>query len=110
MSTWLYRIRPTRPALLSTGPTPAEQALIGRHFAYLQELTQRGIVHLAGRTTTTEEEGMGLVIFSAPGEPEARALMEGDPAVAGGVFAARLFPYRVALLNVDSLAEAQRVG
>jgi uncharacterized protein YciI len=110
MGSWLYRIRPNRPALLTDGPTPEEQALIGRHFAYLQELTRQGIVHLAGRTTTAEAEGMGIVIFSVAGEPEVRALMEGDPAVAGGVMSARLFPYGVALLNADSLAEAQRAG
>jgi uncharacterized protein YciI len=109
MSTWLVRLRPTRFALL-TDSTPEEQAAVGRHFAYLQELTRQGIVHLAGRTTSVEEEGMGIVILSAPDEEQARALMESDPAVAAGVFTARLFPYRLALLNTDSLTEAQRAG
>lgn len=110
MSTWLVRLRPTRFAMLSEGPTAEESAAVGAHFAYLQELVRQGVVHLAGRTTTAEEEGMGLVLFSASGEEEARALMENDPAVAAGVFAARLFPYRVALFNGASLEEARREG
>lgn len=110
MPAWLYRIRPTRSALLTEGPTPEEQQRVGEHFAYLQDLCRRGVVHLAGRTLDTGPESMGIVLFSAPDEPAARALMEADPAVRHGVFAAVLFPYRVALLNSDSLLQARQEG
>jgi len=110
MSTWLYRVRPTRFAMLTDGPTPEEQLRVGEHFQYLQQLCGEGVVHLAGRTTDLQPDGMGIVLFTAPDEAAARSLMEGDPAVRHGVFHAELFPYRVALLNLDSLAEAQRGG
>jgi len=110
MGTWIYRLRPTRFAMLVEGPTPEEQRLVGEHFAYLQELTRRGVVHLAGRTTTTDEDGMGIVLFSSPDEESARALMEADPAVRHGVMGASLFPFRLALLNSESLREAHHAG
>ena len=106
MTTWLYRVRPSRPAMLTEGPTPAEQEAVGRHFAYLQGLCRAGVMHLAGRTLNGDEEGFGICLFSAGSEEEARRVMEGDPAVIAGVMSAQLFPYRVALLNTASLAEA----
>lgn len=106
MTTWLYRVRPSRPAMLTEGPTPAEQEAVGRHFAYLQGLCRAGVMHLAGRTLGDDEEGFGICLFSAASEEEARQLMGEDPAVVAGVMVARLFPYRVALLNAASLAEA----
>jgi uncharacterized protein YciI len=107
MGTWLYRVRPARFAMLTEGPTPEEQRRVGEHFAYLQALCRDGVVHLAGRTLDHQPDGMGIVLFSATDESAARALMEDDPAVRHGVMDATLFPYRVALLNPDSLAQAQ---
>lgn len=108
MAIWLYRIRPTRPAMLTDGPSPEEQRQVALHFAYLKDLCQQGVVHLAGRTLDTGPDSMGIVIFSASDEAEARERMEGDPAVASGVFQAVLHPYGLALLNSDSLAQARQ--
>ena len=52
---YLYRIQPTRPALLSEGATQEEEALVSEHFVYLRELTGKGIVLLAGRTLNTRD-------------------------------------------------------
>ena len=106
MSTWLYRVTPARLAMLTEGATSAEEEAVGRHFAHLQDLCAAGVAHLAGRTLNTDRDIFGIVLFEAADEEAARALMEADPAVAAGVFLARLFPYRVALLNGDSLARA----
>ncbi len=94
---FLYRIRPSRPETLSVGPTDAESALIGRHFDYLEDLTKRGIVLLAGRTLNTDPTSHGIVVFHAESEEAARRIMEDDPAVNNGVMSAELFPFRVAL-------------
>lgn len=68
---FLYRIRPTRAAMLSDGPTAEEQTLVGEHFAYLQGLTERGVVILAGRTLNTDESSFGIVVFNAASEEAA---------------------------------------
>ena len=47
---YLIRIDPSRPGMLSDGGTAEENALIDRHFRYLSDLTDKGIVVLAGRT------------------------------------------------------------
>jgi uncharacterized protein YciI len=94
---WLYRVRPARPEMLAAGPTPHEAETVARHFAYLKDLTERGVVLLAGRTLTTDERTFGIVVFTADSEAAARALMDGDPAVAGGVMRAELYPFRLVL-------------
>ncbi|HXE90864.1 MAG TPA: YciI family protein [Terriglobales bacterium] len=96
---FLYRIQPTRAALLTSGPTPEEQAIVLEHFNYLKDLAARGVVILAGRTLNTDESSFGIVIFRAENEEAARRIMNGDPAVARGVMKATLFPYRVALME-----------
>lgn len=96
---FLYRIQPTRPAMLTEGPTDEEAAIVGEHFAYLQGLTAQGTVILAGRTLNTDESSFGIVIFNAETEEAAEAIVQGDPAVRGGVMAATVFPYRVALIR-----------
>jgi len=95
---WLYRIQPTRPEMLSQGPSPEEETTIGEHFSYLQDLTERGVVYLAGRTLNTDPSGFGIVIFTAESEDEAREVMGSDPAIQRGVMRGELFPYRIALM------------
>ena len=95
---YLYVIQPTRGEMLSAGPTQREEEIVSQHFAYLEALTGRGVVILAGRTLNTDESSFGIVIFRAESEEAARAIMNADPAVQAGVMRARLFPYRIALM------------
>ncbi len=95
---YLYRIQPTRPAMLTDGPTPEEAEIVSQHFDYLKNLTERRIVLLAGRTLNTDPSSFGIIIFYADSEAAAREIVNNDPAVQGGVMRAELFPYRVALL------------
>lgn len=97
MKHYLYRIQPTRYEMLTEGSTPHEAEIIGEHFNYLQRLTNEGVAILVGRTLTTERDTMGIVIFKARSDEEARALMNADPAVSRGVMSAKLFPFRIAL-------------
>lgn len=102
MSEWLYRIVPTRPGMV-TAPTEAERDIVSAHFDYLVDLRDRGILILAGRTQ--EAEGtFGITVFQADDETAARAVMDADPGVSGGVFAATLHPYAVAVAR-DGLTD-----
>ena len=95
MSEWLYRIVPTRPEMVSA-PTAEESDIVAAHFEYLVALRDRGVLILAGRTQ--EERGtFGITIFEADDERAARAVMDADPGVSRGVFAATLHPYAVAV-------------
>jgi uncharacterized protein len=105
-SQYLYQIRPTRLQMLTDGPTDAEAEIISQHFDYLQRLMQEGVVILAGRTLTTDEQSFGIVIFNATSEEAALALMNNDPAVRHRVMDARLFPYRVALIAEANAAQS----
>ncbi|GAA1965320.1 YciI family protein [Microbacterium deminutum] len=99
---WLYRIVPIRPEMVGA-PTDEEAAVVEAHFAYLVSLRDRGDLILAGRTQ--EDVGTwGITIFEAADEAAARGVMQRDPAVAGGVFEATLFPYAVAVAR-DGLAD-----
>lgn len=96
-SQYLYTVHATRLEMLTQGPTSEEKAIVDAHFSYLRDLTEKGTVLLVGRTQNNDETTFGLVIFQAGSEEEARAIMNGDPAVAQGVMQARLYPYRIAL-------------
>ena len=95
---FLYKIQPTRIEMLSVGPTAQETNVMSEHFNYLKDLTENGVVILAGRTLNTDLSTFGIVIFKADSDSSARKIMENDPAVKHGLMRAELFPYRVALI------------
>ncbi len=99
MQTWLYRIQPVRPQMLSEGATPEEDAITTQHFNYLKGLMDSGVLILAGRTQTTDYSSFGIIVFKAEDEAAAWAIIHKDPAVQARQFRAELFPYRIALLD-----------
>ncbi|NWF62825.1 MAG: hypothetical protein HXY38_00835 [Chloroflexi bacterium] len=99
MNQWLYRIQPTRPAMLIKGTTPQEADIVSRHFSYLKDLTEKGVMILVGRALNTDMSSFGICIFEAEDESAARTIMEADPAVMAGVMLAECFPFRIALME-----------
>ena len=97
MGQFLYRLQPTRPAMLAEGPTEREASVVAEHFAYLTRLRDEGTVLMAGRTLTEDEHAFGIVVLEAADEEAARGLMNDDPAVREGVMTAEVYPYRIAL-------------
>jgi uncharacterized protein YciI len=99
MQQWLYHLKPARLGMLAEGPTPEEAEIISRHFAYLEDLTRKGVMILMGRTQNNDESAFGICIFEAEDESAARMIMESDPAVGAGVMRAVLYPYKIALMR-----------
>ena len=99
MHQWLYYLTPTRLGMVTDGPTPEEAEIVSRHFAYLTELTEKGVMILVGRTQNSDENTFGIAIFEAENESVARKIMEDDPAVVGGVMRVTLYPYKIALMR-----------
>jgi uncharacterized protein YciI len=97
MKQFLYRIQPTRVAMLTVGPTERESKVIAEHFEYLQGHVAKDIVLMAGRTLTADDRTFGIVVFVSASEAEAAQFMQNDPAVKQGIMKAELFPYQVAL-------------
>jgi uncharacterized protein YciI len=85
--------------MLTESSMPEEDEIVSRHFAYLSDLTDKGVMILMGRTQNNDESTFGIAIFEAETEGAARANMENDPAVAGGVMRATLYLYKVALMR-----------
>lgn len=86
---WTYLIRIAR-GVSPEELTKDEMAIVHKHAAYIDRLYRDGVVITAG--PCTDFIGPGIVIFHAPGETSARAIMEGDPAVKAGVFSSELHP------------------
>lgn len=99
MEQFLYKITPVRPDMLADGLTDRENEVIAAHFAFLSDLKDKGVVKLAGRTTTTDASSFGVVIFATENEEAARQIMANDPAVKEGVMAAKLYPFKIALMG-----------
>lgn len=102
MNQWLYTLKPSRLGML-TEATVEEMETVSRHFAYLKDLTAKGVMILMGRTQNNDESTFGICIFEAEDESAARMIMEADPAVAGGVMRAELYPYKIALMRGQSI-------
>ena len=105
MPTYLYRIQPVRPAMLSEGPTEEETRVAAEHFAYLQDQLRAGTLILAGRTLNTDYSSFGIAIFNARDDAHMRQLTANDPGVSQKLFRAEWYPYRIALHepnNVDA--------
>ena len=102
MNQWLYLLKPTRLGMLTEGSTPEEAEIVSRHFAYLQDLTEKGVMILMGRTQNNDEASFGICIFEAEDGSAARIIMEADPAVMLGVMRADLYPYKIALMRGQS--------
>ena len=83
---FLYRIHPTCPAILTQGAATEEATVIEKHFSYLSDLTEKGVVLLAGRTLNTDPSSFGIVIPTAESEATVSRIMP-----------AELFPFRNAL-------------
>ncbi|MGF3101985.1 YciI family protein [Rossellomorea sp. DUT-2] len=82
--------------------TTEDEGIVQRHFERLKELTDSGVVILAGRTLNEEENAFGIVVFEAEDVEKAREFMKEDPTVKEGIMTAELFPYRVALLRKET--------
>jgi uncharacterized protein YciI len=98
-SQWLYYLKPARLGMVTEGATPEEVETVSRHFAYLKDLTEKGVMILMGRTQNNDENTFGIAIFEAENEAAARQIMKNDPAVIGEVMHATLYPYKVALMR-----------
>ena len=96
---FIYVLKPTRLGMLTEGATLEEVDTVSRHFKYFQDLTQKGVMILMGRTQNNDESTFGIAIFEAEDESTARSIMENDPAVSGGVMTATLYPYKIALMR-----------
>jgi uncharacterized protein YciI len=94
---FLMILRPVERLHTEAAWTEADNAAVYAHFKRLQEAVAAGSVILAGKTDEPLDKTLGLVIFSAVDEAEARAFMEGDPCVAAGVMSGELRPYGLAL-------------
>jgi uncharacterized protein YciI len=96
---FMYTLHPARLDMLTEGPTDAEKALAGQHWAYSVELLERGTIIFGGRTLDKTGQSFAICVVRAESEEKARAIMEGDPAVKGGVFRAQLFRYQPMLFG-----------
>jgi len=77
--------------------TKEDTAVLDRHFARFQGAIKSRQLILAGRTKEQGDKTFGIAIFEAPDEAAARAFMQADPAVEGGLMTAELHPFAVAL-------------
>ena len=87
-------LKPARENFIRTITTEESRAVEG-HFEYFKRLFEKGTLKYAGRC---EDGYLGLAILECENEPEARALMAEDPAIASGVFEHTIKAWRTALV------------
>jgi uncharacterized protein len=95
MREFVYIIKPIRERLMET-MTPSDEEIMNEHFDYLKDLLGKEQLILAGPCL---DGAMGIVVFLAESEEEARKIMENDPSVQQGLMQSELHPYRVSLIK-----------
>lgn len=78
----------------------AEAEKIGmEHYNQLLKMKNEGVVVLAGRMQIpiNDPNMMGLIIFYAKDEQEAKEFMMRDPAVKSNIMLAKVYPYSIAV-------------
>jgi uncharacterized protein YciI len=111
----LILLRPSRPTFPDDA-TEAETEMVAAHFAHLNRALNDGQLLLAGRTLATSP--LGIAVLRMPGYEAAKAFLDSDPAIVGGVFVGELHPFRVALMHqfiaaqreMEAMAERHRQG
>jgi len=93
MKEYIYIIHPLRHGFFDD-PTPEENVIMDRHFAYLHQAAQAGTVLLAGPCL---DDTFGLVVFRAEDDAAANAFMFNDPSVKADVMMAELHPMRLSV-------------
>ncbi|MGI8665132.1 MAG: YciI family protein [Jatrophihabitans sp.] len=96
MAEWIYFLHPPRDNFAAT-MTEAEQQVWDEHFQRLQALLADRVLVLAGPTLGSINTG--VVVFEAPDEQAAHAVVDADPAITAGFARGELRPFRVSLLR-----------
>jgi uncharacterized protein len=81
--------------------TEEASEIVGRHFNYLKDLTEKQIVIMAGRTLNEPmtQEDFGIVILETNSIDLARNIMDNDPSIKGNVMYGTLYDFSLALLR-----------
>jgi uncharacterized protein YciI len=92
---WLILLKAVRPEMADE-PTEEESRIVEEHFQHLTREHEAGRVRSAALSAVPGDP-IGLVVVAVEAEDEARALMESDPAIVGGIMTGELRPYHVAI-------------
>lgn len=95
LQAFIYLTRPVRPGFFD-GTTPAEDAVLSRHYEHLRRQTEAGVVMLAGPCL---DQSFGIIVFTAASLQDAEAFVNRDPAVQANVMSAELHPFKVSLIR-----------
>lgn len=109
MNQYMYTVQVARLEMLHN-PTEEEKRIGTEHIAYMQKLTDEGIGIFGGALTVRDSRHMGLFIFEAEDDIQAREIIDNDPAVKNRIMRGCLYPYRLALWNAEAfeLEEGQQ--
>ena len=98
---WLYRLKLIDKLINVNNWTEKEELVVRDHYKNLEQLKEKDILLLAGKTKGNDKDTIGIVIFKAPTHEEALKIMNSDPAIKSGIMIGFLQEYSTALLNTN---------
>lgn len=93
MPDYIYLTHPFRDGFFEN-PTELEVITMEKHFQYLKQAAEAGIVVLAGPCL---DDTFGIIILHAEDDQNAQSFMLNDPSVKENVMMAELHPLRISL-------------
>jgi uncharacterized protein YciI len=91
---FLYLAHPPRPSFIFD-KTPDEDAILGRHFAWMGQLLAEGKLLLTGPCL---DGAYGVAILKLTDPVVAEETVKGDPAVREGLFKPELHPLYIGMM------------
>lgn len=98
---FLYHIQQVRPEALTEGPTEFERNTVVEHFMFLQDLTQKGMCSIVGRTQNNDYTTFGMAILRTEDLSSAWQISKRDPAVINRVMRLDVQPFEISMWNRD---------
>ncbi|UCF10989.1 MAG: hypothetical protein JSW65_08335 [Candidatus Bipolaricaulota bacterium] len=83
--------------------TADEEEAFRAHFGRLKRLRDEGRLLIAGPCL---DGALGIVVFRATSEEEARRFMEEDPTIVAGLMTGELHPFRISLVATGAAPAA----
>jgi uncharacterized protein YciI len=84
--------------ILKTGPKPdvsqpVRDSLIKGHFGFMERMSAKGLLVMAGPLEKNDRQYRGIYIFNVPTVEQARAMAKEDPSIQSGYFDVELFGF-----------------
>jgi len=109
---YVYEISLLKPFQQKSSWTDKEHRIQKGHLAYLENLTQSGVLEIAGIKNLGLAEQQGIILLNVENHEKAKEISSNDPSVKEGMMTANIYPFQTFFKNqtLESLTPAVEIN